>query len=138
MVTLGMVLIFIIPILLLLLVGAQIRFESLSEVQASSAIRIIADSINEVYVEGPGASKIAVVNFPSNTKNISIHNNEVTLTLETRSGNMDITTTYFGNVSDSSPAYITTEGDRPPVGLYPLKFMADTDGRVEITQPEEG
>ena len=130
LVTIGMILIFVIPILLLLLVGAQAKFESLSYVQGSSAIRIIADSINEVYLEGPAASKVVLINLPSNSKNLSISNNEVVLTIETRSGPSDITTAYFGNMSDSEIEIVSNK--RAPMGLYPMKFWVDDEGKVVI------
>ena len=136
LVTIGMVLVFIIPILLLLLVVAQLRFESLSEVQGSSAISIMADSINEVYIEGPGATKIVVVNLPTNTKNLTITKNEVIITLETRSGDSQFIVPFFGNVTGES--IIITAGGRAPVGLYPLRFTNNKDGKVAITTPAEG
>ena len=131
MVTVGMILVFVIPILLLLLVGSQARFESLSQVQGSSVVRIIADSINEVYVEGPRASKVAVVNFPTNTQSILIRENEVVLTLETTSGPTDISTSFFG-VMNQTELVLVTHQDKPPVGLYPLKFYTDEEGKVVI------
>jgi len=135
LVTIGMVLIFIIPILLLLLVVAQLRFESLSEVQGNSAIRIIADSVNEIYIEGPGATKVVVVNLPTNTKNLTITENEVIITLETRSGENQLVVPFFGEVAGERE--ITTPGGRAPVGLYPLRFTNE-DGTVGIETPEEG
>ncbi len=130
LVTIGMILVFIIPILLLLLVGAQAKFESLSHVQASSAVRIIADSINEVYLEGPKASKIVMINLPSNSRNLNISNNEVTLVIETSSGPTDITTSYFGGMNNSQE--IVSAGGAVPMGLYPMKFEANDAGKVVI------
>lgn len=131
MVTIGMILVFVIPILLLLLVGSQARFESLSQVQGSSVVRIIADSINEVYVEGPTASKVAVVNFPTNTQSILIRENEVVLTLETTSGPTDISTSFFGDINETE-LYLETPSGKAPVGLYPLKFYTNEYGKVVI------
>ncbi len=116
LVTIGLILVFVIPILLVLLVGAQAEFESLSHVQASSAVRIIADSINEVYLEGPSASKVVVVNIPSNAASLNISNNEVTMVLQTRYGYTDITTSYFGDTNMSSQE-IVTESGKAPMGL---------------------
>lgn len=139
MVTIGMILVFVVPIVLLLLVGAQARFESLSHIQAGSGVRIIADSINEVYVEGtgpvssgPGASKVAIVNIPTNTKKIEItENNEVVFTLETRSGTAEVVTSFFGEVDDASIGEILNNGNTP-VGLYPLRFYVNGEGNVVI------
>ncbi len=132
LVTIGMILVFVIPILLILLVGAQAEFESLSHVQAGSAVRIIADSINEVYLEGPTASKVVIVNVPSNVESLNIKDNEVTLALRTRYGTTDITSAYFGELSEPSMV-ITAEGGNAPVGLYPMKFETNSAGKVVIT-----
>ena len=131
LVTIGMILVFVTPILLVLLVGAQAEFESLSHVQASSAVRIIADSINEVYLEGPGASKLVIVNIPSNAESLNISNNEVTLMLQTRYGYTDITTSYFGDTNETSQEIVATSG-KAPMGLYPMKFETDENGKVVI------
>jgi hypothetical protein len=139
MVTIGMILVFVVPIVLLLLVGAQARFESLSHVQAGSTVRIVADSINEVYVEGrgpnpstPGASKVAILNIPSNARSIRVSGNEVIITLETRSGPADVAATFFGEVHEDSQMEILNEGGGTPVGLFPMKFYVDEDGLVVI------
>ncbi|MEM4272427.1 MAG: hypothetical protein QXH30_02460, partial [Candidatus Bilamarchaeaceae archaeon] len=135
LVTIGMVLLFIVPILLLLLVVAQLRFESLSEVQGASAIGVISDSINEVCIEGPAATKVVVVNLPTNTKNLTITKNEVILTLETRSGQNELVAPFFGEVAGEME--IKTSSGAAPVGLYPLRF-SNKEGKVLIQTPEEG
>lgn len=132
MVTIGMVLVFVVPIVLLLLVGAQARFESLSHVQAGSCARIIADSINEVYAEGPGASKVAIVNIPSNALLVSISENEVTIALSGSNGQSEVVAPFFGEVHEDSRAEISNEAGVAPAGLYPLKFYADEEGYVVI------
>ncbi len=135
LVTIGVILIFIVPILLLLLVGAQTRFESLSHVQANSVVRIIADSINEVNIEGPQASKVVIVNIPTNTRYLNITENEVVLTLETSNGPTDVTTSFFGSLNDTSISLVTI-GGKAPIGLYPMKFYADEEGKVVIEHGE--
>jgi hypothetical protein len=132
MVTIGMVLVFVVPIVLLLLVGAQARFESLSHVQAGSCSRIIADSINEVYAEGPGASKVAIVNIPSNALLVGISENEVTIALSGRTGPSEVVAPFFGEVHEDSRFEVTNEAGATPAGLYPLKFYADEEGYVVI------
>ncbi|MEW5996232.1 MAG: hypothetical protein AB1657_01410 [Candidatus Micrarchaeota archaeon] len=115
--TVGLVLLLLIPVLFLLLVGAQVRFESISQIQAASAARIIADSINEVYIEGPGAAKVAVVNIPSNAKNITFSEREVVINLETRAGMAEITYPFFGKLS-SAPVIAERRG------ILPISFAA--------------
>ncbi|MBD3398432.1 hypothetical protein GF412_04375 [Candidatus Micrarchaeota archaeon] len=132
LVTIGIILIFVVPILLLLLVGAQARFESLSHVQASSVVRIIADSINEVNIEGPQASKVIMVNIPTNAQYINITENEVVIRLETSSGPTDVATSFFGELNQSSVGLVTNENGVAPSGLYPMKFHAMDNGEVVI------
>jgi hypothetical protein len=139
MVTIGMILVFVVPIVLLLLVGAQARFESLSQVQAASTARIVADSINEVYVEGrgpidnsPGASKVAILNVPTNAEKLEITGKEVVITLYTPSGPSDVVATFFGEVREESQGEILSMGGNTPVGLYPIKFYVDENGEVVI------
>lgn len=129
--TVGLVLLLLVPLLLLLLVGAQVRFESLSHVQAASASRLIADSINQVHLEGRGASKVALVNLPSNTKSVEFSSNEVVISLETSSGESQITYPFFGNLSKS------TLGKKPFIenrrGIMPITFtVVEEQGRSVV------
>ncbi|NYZ60879.1 hypothetical protein H0O01_04255 [Candidatus Micrarchaeota archaeon] len=121
--TVGIVLLLLLPLLMLLLVGAQVRFESLSQIQASSVARIIADSINEVYLEGKGATQVALVNIPSNTKSITFSQNEVIVSIETSSGPTQITYPFFGRVSEATLDLNIT--DRR--GLMPITFYVAED-----------
>lgn len=137
MATVGLILVVLIPILLLILVGAQIRFESLSTVQASSAARIASDSINEVWVEGPHASKQVLVNLPSNTRSVVFRENEVVLTLQSQAGDTQVSYNFFGELAEPSPnlgladdVYLNITGKR---GLTALSFRADSTGRVVIS-----
>lgn len=116
--TVGLVLLLLIPILFLLLVGAQVRFESLSHIQAASAARLLADSINEVYLEGDKATKVALINLPSNTKSVLFADNEVIITLDTSAGDTEITYPFFGNLSSNSQG-MKIEGRK---GLMPVTF----------------
>lgn len=126
--TVGLVLLLLVPVLLLFLVGAQVRFEGLSQIQAASSARAISDSINEVYLEGPRATKIAVVNIPANTKNISFTESEVIFTLETRDGITQISYPFFGVLSDEALAINIRERS----GLMPIRFTSKEDGKVLI------
>ncbi len=121
--TVGIVLLLLFPLLMLLLVGAQVRFEGLSQIQAASAARLMADSINEVYIEGKGATKVALVNLPSNTQSVTFSSNEVIISLETRSGTTQITYPFFGNVSDAT-LQTKIENRR---GLMPVTFSVGED-----------
>lgn len=116
--TVGIVLLLLIPVLFLLLVGAQVRFESLSHIQAASASRLLADSINEVYLEGKGATKVALINLPSNTKSVAFSGKEVVVTLATSSGDSEITYPFFGELSDDSKN-LRIEGRK---GIMPVSF----------------
>lgn len=129
--TVGLVLLLLVPILMLLLVGAQVRFESLSQIQAASASRLIADSINQVYIEGQGATKVALVNLPSNTKNVSFSGSEVIISLETSSGETQVTYPFFGKISketlDAKPFIENRKG------IMPITFsVIEEDGKAVV------
>ncbi len=121
--TVGLVLLLLVPILLLLLVGAQMKFESISQVQAASAARVMADSINQVNIEGPYASKVAVVNLPSNTREVALTENEIVITLEMRDGETQVTYPFFGELKEEG----NITGRR---GLLPIQFSTGNDGKV--------
>jgi len=127
--TVGLVLLLLIPILFLLLVAAQIRFEDLSLIQASSTCRIMSDSINEVYLEGGGSSTVALINLPSNTNSIKFTENEVVLSLQTRSGETQISYPFFGELS---PNLVGTEITGKQ-GLIPIRFYAHYDSGAKKT-----
>ena len=128
--TVGIVLLLLIPILFLLLVGAQVRFESLSHIQAASASRLLADSINEVYLEGDGATKVALINLPSNTKSVAFSENEVILTIETSSGESEITYPFFGKLSADSQD-LKIENRR---GIMPVTFTVITESQDPVVE----
>jgi len=121
--TVGIVLLLLMPLVMLLLVGAQVKFEALSQIQASSAARLIADSINEVYIEGQGATKVALVNLPSNTQSIAFTQNEVVVSLATSSGTTQVTYPFFGNISEDT-LELKIENRR---GLMPITFYVTED-----------
>lgn len=116
--TVGLMLLLLVPMLLLLLVGAQVRFEDLASIQANAAARVMSDSINEAWIEGPGASKVAVVNLPSNTIDVSFTGNEVVLTLQSGSEQTQVAYPYFGKIAeDDQDAKITERR-----GLMAIRF----------------
>lgn len=116
--TVGLVLLLLVPILLLLLVGAQVRFGDLANVQANAAARVMSDSINEVWIEGPGSSKVAVVNLPSNLVDVSFTGNEVVMTLQSGSGQTQVTYPYFGKLAEADQDANITERR----GLMAIRF----------------
>ena len=137
MATVGLILVLLIPILLLIVVGAQIRFESLSTVQASSAARAAADSVNEVWIQGPNAAKGILVNLPSNTKSMEFRENEVVLVLQTQTGDTQVSYNFFGELAEPSPnlgladdVYLNITGKK---GLTALEFRTDNTGRVVVS-----
>jgi len=125
--TVGLVLLLLVPVLLLLLVGAQVRFEDLSNIQANAAARVVADSINQVYIEGNGASKVAVVNLPSNTAHVSFSENEVILALQSGNALTEVSYPFFGKLADGETEN-RIEGRR---GLMPIRFYNE-GGKVRF------
>jgi hypothetical protein len=119
--TVGLVMLLLVPILILLLVGAQVRFEDLASVQASASARVMSDSINEVWVEGQGSSKVAVVNLPSSLEEISFTGNEVVLTLRSGGAQTQVTYPYFGKLADDDQDEKITDKR----GLMAIRFYND-------------
>ena len=130
--TIGLFLVIMIPIVLLILVSAQIKFESLSSVQGESATRIIADSINQVWIEGPYANKVAIVNLPSNTESLVFRENEVVMYLRSRAGTTQVSYTFFGELEDD-PATGIGLNISERQGLVPLHFHTNLNGGVVIS-----
>ena len=88
-ITLGVVLSFTIPILLLLLSVSQLGYEKSSLLQADAAAGILADSINDVYSQGPGAKRLLSLTLPTNTESVSISGKEIVIKLKVSNGYYD-------------------------------------------------
>jgi uncharacterized protein (UPF0333 family) len=99
LITLGVVIAFTIPVVLLLLSVSSVGYEKAAKDQADASARSLADSINNVYAQGDGARRVVLLNAPSTTKEISIGGGEVVVKIKTSSGDYDGTAPIFANVS---------------------------------------
>ena len=95
----GFALVFLIPLILLFYSSSNSDISKLSLSAAKSAVRTIADEASEVYLEGPGASKIITVNYPDGVLNGSISNGLVVLRLNTGGRTQDVVASTFANVT---------------------------------------
>jgi hypothetical protein len=78
----------------------------------------MSDSINEAWIDGPGASKVAVVNLPSSLVDVSFTGNEVVMTLQSGSGQTQVTYPYFGKLAEEDQDAKITERR----GLMAIRF----------------
>lgn len=103
LVTLGLILVFTIPILMLLLVSSQYGAENYAIQQAQASSHMLADSINDVYIQGDGASKIVLANFPGNTEDVFVSKEkEVIVRIKLGNGNnYDAVSPVFANISET-------------------------------------
>ena len=63
--TLGLFLLLLVPILFIALYMVNNNNSSLASLQATSSARLVADTINEVYLEGDGSSRTILVAIPN-------------------------------------------------------------------------
>lgn len=102
LVTVATLLAFSVPIVLLALSSSNIRLEDLSLFHGRSTVQQLSDSINEVYLQGEGAKRSIILDLPSNTKNLTISGNTVTLLLSTTSGQYEISHPILADTNNYS------------------------------------
>lgn len=124
-VTVMMFIAFTVPVALLLLSTSNLKLEHTTLFHARTTTQQFADSINEVYLQGDGAVRNIILNIPSNTKNLSVSNNTVTLFLRVADGEYAISHPFFANAGDFNIS------DR--VGLMPITIKMQ-NGAVNITR----
>ncbi|MEM2137717.1 MAG: hypothetical protein QW568_01385 [Candidatus Anstonellaceae archaeon] len=99
LVLVGFALIFIVPLALLFLSTSGNELGKSSIAQAKSATRAIADYSGEVYLQGPGAKKSIVVNYPQGVLNGSVSEGLVVLTIDADGRKLDIVSPSIANLS---------------------------------------
>jgi len=99
LVLLSFMLFFIIPFSLFFLTVSNSDLSKNSVDQFQLSVRKIADAANEVYLQGNGAKKIAVIYYPSSVLNGSVGNNIISLTLDVDGKNSDVIAYTFANVT---------------------------------------
>lgn len=102
LVTVSTILVFTIPIILLLFALSQYGQEYTAISQAHATVRIISDSINTVYIQGPGAEKSLLVGIPGNADLLKVENGEVSMVLRTSGGTYEASNPLLTNASAGS------------------------------------
>gem|GEM_PF-1220559 len=98
LVMVGFAIVFIVPLAFLFLSASNNEIGKSSLVQAKATARSISDAAGEVYLQGAGARKEIVVNYPQGVTDVSVENRLVVLTLDTAGGTQDIVSATFANI----------------------------------------
>ena len=122
LVLVGFALVFIVPIAFLFLSASNNELSKTSVMQAKATARTIADNAGEIYLQGPGARKYIVVNYPQGVTDASVGNGAVVLILDSNGFRQDIVATTFANITGN------LSGKRA-AGLQAIKLV-DNDGNV--------
>ena len=94
--------------------------------QAKATARTIADNAGEIYLQGPGARKYIVVNYPQGVTDASVGGGAVVLTLDSNGHRQDIVATTFANITGNLSGKRAT-------GLQTIKLVNTDDNVVNIT-----
>ncbi|MFA4982667.1 MAG: hypothetical protein WC588_00465 [Candidatus Micrarchaeia archaeon] len=95
----GFALVFIIPLALLLLSLSGTELGKTAVSQAKISARSIANEAGEVYLQGPGARKSIVVNYPEGIRDAKLEGGLVVLSMESDGRLQDIVSATFANIS---------------------------------------
>ncbi|MCX8196897.1 MAG: hypothetical protein N3G80_01095 [Candidatus Micrarchaeota archaeon] len=99
LVMIGFALAFIVPLALLFLSFSHSERGKNSISAAQVAASTIADEAGEIFLQGEGARKTIVVNYPDGITNAKLENGLVVLRIEADGRTMDIVASTFANVS---------------------------------------
>ena len=99
LVLVGFALIFIIPIAFLFLSASNNESDKTSVMQAKATARAIADNAGEVYLQGAGAKKQIVVNYPQGVTGVIVDDGVVSLSLDSNGHRQDVVATTFANIT---------------------------------------
>ncbi len=128
LITIGIVLAFTIPVVFLLLSLTMVGYEDTSIAQADATARSLADSINVVHSQGPGAKRMVLMNLPSNTDSLSIKNNEVVVAVKTSKGSYEAAAPFFANADNID---LLRGGERGGLVQFEIGIVENSDGEVE-------
>jgi len=126
LVLVGFALVFIIPLAFLFISASNNELGKTSIMQAKATARTIADNAGEVYLQGPGARKYIVVNYPQGVTGASVGNGVVVLTLDSNGQRQDIVASTFANITGN------LSGARP-AGLQAIRLVNIDGNIVNIT-----
>lgn len=95
----GFALAFMVPLILLFLSTSGNELNKTALSQAKVTARTISDEAGEIYLQGPGAKKTILVNYPSGVLNGSAEGGIIMLSLELDGRQQDVVSTTFANIS---------------------------------------
>jgi hypothetical protein len=95
----GFALAFILPLAFLFLSSSGSQGAKTSIDQAQVTARTIADTAGDLYLQGPGAKKTILVNYPDGVINASVSNGAVVLSIFVDERRLDIVSTTFAKVN---------------------------------------
>ena len=127
LVTVGIVIAFTLPVLFLLLSFTSIGYEDTTKAQADAAARTLADAMNSVYSQGPGAKKTVLLNVPASTQDISASDGEVVVRIRTSGGTFEAVSPTFARIGADAELGMKT-------GLFVI-VVENVDGKVELRDP---
>lgn len=128
----GFALAFILPLAFLFMSSTGTENSKTAIAQAKISARTIADEAGELYLQGPGAKKTILVNYPDGVKETSATKGLIVLTISPENDRtLDITAPSFAELRSSSAAGTEFSGKRS-AGLQKIRIVVvhdDTDGK---------
>ncbi|MFA6214373.1 MAG: hypothetical protein WC717_03785 [Candidatus Micrarchaeia archaeon] len=126
LVLVGFALVFIIPLAFLFLSASNNEAGKTSLVQAKASARAIADAAGEVYLQGAGARKYVVVNYPQGVAGAGVGDGAVVLTFDMDGRRQDVVATTFANITGN------LSGKRS-AGLQAIRLVNKDGNYVNVT-----
>lgn len=139
LVTVGVALVFLLPLSLFFLSSSTLRTGELSKMQAKALAQQIADEAGRVYYQGPWAKRTVMVNYPDMMLDITVNNTEVIVTMEgERGGENQFVAQAPSNMTDAISGGMRVErkalaamrsGRYVNGGIVALVFRVSNDGK---------
>ena len=128
--TVGIMLVFIVPMALLLLTVSNSSLEEVSKSQSDVSVKKIANALNNVYIGGEGTTKTILVILPSNSKSLNITGikdggGEVMVVLTTNSGVFEASYPFISTLEEDFHTNLK--------GLFWLKIENVGGGEINIS-----
>lgn len=131
LVTVGIILAFTIPVLFLLLSLTSVGYEKTATAQADASARSLADTMNFVYSQGPGARKVLLLNVPASTQDVYAADGEAVVRIKTSAGTVDAVSPTFANIAGTYQTTRTVAGQK--TGLF-IIIVENQDGKVKFVE----
>ena len=103
LVTFGIVLAFTVPVVFLLLSITSAGYESTAKSQADASARALAETMDVVYSQGPGAAREVLLNVPAATQSIEAKpgtiGGEIVVSITTSGGTYEAAAPTIAHIS---------------------------------------